>query len=198
MFTGIVTTLGTLKGVEGGSFTFTASANFVRTLDSGDSVAVDGVCLTVIDFPTEKSFKVDLSSETLRRTALGQLRSGDFVNLESSLAVDSFSSGRLDGHIVQGHVDDTAKITSITSTSGDYLFRFSANGGSSSYLVEKGSISVSGISLTPIQVSGSTFAASVIPYTFDHTTLQYKRTGDLVNLEYDILAKYVQESAVYR
>ncbi len=186
MFTGIVEEVGAV--VERAEYGMTVGAQLVMDdLKLGDSVAVNGACLTVVDL-SDRAFRVDLAPETLRRTSLGELSQGGPVNLERPLAV----GGRLGGHIVQGHVDGTGRVMSIRPEGDCFIFRIRAPKRLMPYIVEKGFITVEGISLTVVKCSPASFTISVIPYTFAHTNLESKKTGSRVNLEVDILAKYVE------
>jgi riboflavin synthase len=156
-------------------------------LKLGDSIAVNGACLTVVA-RREGEFSVDLSPETLRRTCLGALAAGHGVNLERPLAV----SDRLGGHIVQGHVDATGRIASRTTEGDCLVLRVSSPKRLMPYIVEKGFIAVDGISLTVVKRGASSFTLSVIPYTLANTDLREKSVGHRVNLEVDIVAKYVE------
>jgi len=156
-------------------------------LKLGDSIAINGACLTVVDLGP-RSFSVDLSPETLRRTSLGSLATGGVVNLERALAVGD----RMGGHIVQGHVDGTGRITSRRAEEDCVNIRVRAPKRLMPYIVEKGFIAVDGISLTVVKRSASSFLLSVIPYTLQYTNLRVKVVGDRVNLEADIVAKYVE------
>jgi riboflavin synthase len=162
-------------------------------MESGQSIAVNGVCLTVTDFDAA-SFSVDIMPETLERTNLGLLSSGDGVNLERPLAL----SGRLSGHLVQGHIDTTGRVVSITSDGEAMLVRFEAPPAVMRYVVEKGFIAIDGISLTVVARDVGSFQVSVVDYTRQHTTLGSRRVGELVNLEVDIIAKYVERLSVAR
>ena len=186
MFTGIVEEVGAV--ISCGDFGLTVKgAKVMEGLRLGDSMAVNGTCLTVVDFG-EEQFHVDLAPETLRRTSLGELVEGSQVNLERPLAV----SDRLGGHIVQGHVDAAGRVMSIRPESDCYIFRLRTPKRLMPYVVEKGFIAVDGISLTVVNKGAASFTVSVIPYTLSHTNLQEKSPGDRVNLEVDILAKYVE------
>lgn len=156
-------------------------------LKLGDSMAVNGACLTVVEMES-KQFSVDLSPETLRRTSLGDLAAGKSVNLERPLAV----SDRLGGHIVQGHVDATGRLTSSKPEADCVNLRVRCPKRMMRYIVEKGFITVDGISLTVVKKDTSSFTLSVIPYTLEHTNLKDKVPGDRVNLESDIVAKYIE------
>jgi len=191
MFTGIVEEVAQVTALENGRLTVSAT-KVMPSMKLGDSMGVNGTCLTVVDFK-ETEFRVDLSPETLRRTSLDNLTTGVAVNLERPLAV----SDRLGGHIVQGHVDATGRITSTKLEGESVIYRVSAPKKLLPYIVEKGFIAVDGISLTVVKKGASSFTLSVIPYTLNNTNLKEKSRGDWVNLEVDILAKYV-ESLVAR
>ena len=186
MFTGIIEEVGTVAKL--GDFKLTINAGKVlEDQKMGDSIAVNGTCLTVVDHD-RSAFSVDLSPETLSRTSLGSLAQGHKVNLERPLAV----SDRLGGHIVQGHVDATGRITSSRTEGNSQILRIRYPNRLRVYIVEKGYIAVDGISLTVVQKGTSSFTLSVIPYTLENTNLQDKGPGDRVNLEADIVAKYVE------
>lgn len=186
MFTGIVEEVAIVTALDNGRLTVSAT-KVLPGMKLGDSMAVNGTCLTVVDY-SEAGFRVDLSPETLRRTSLGNLTTGAEVNLERPLAV----SDRLGGHIVQGHVDATGRITSMKPEGESVIYRVSAPKKLLPYIVEKGFIAVDGISLTVVKKGASSFTLSVIPYTLNNTNLKEKSRGDRVNLEVDILAKYVE------
>lgn len=190
MFTGIVEELGEVTGVERlaeADATRITVRGSVVTGDSkpGDSIAVNGVCLTVVNVSGDE-FAVDVVPETLDRTSLNAVESGRLVNLERALPVD----GRLGGHIMQGHVDDTAV---FLSRDPDGLAHFAFDPGLARYLVEKGSIAVDGVSLTVASVSAEEFTTALVPTTLRLTTLGRAEPGDRVNLEVDVLAKYVEK-----
>ena len=185
MFTGIVEEVGKVKGLVGSRLTIAAIKVGVG-LRLGDSVAINGACLTVVTLDDE-TFGIDLSPETLRRTNLGLLRPGQGVNLELPL----LANGRLGGHIVQGHVDATARYTSSKADGEFYLMSFRAPKRLMRYIVEKGFIAIDGASLTIVKKGATSFTVSVIPYTLQNTIMGDGQIGDLVNLEVDILAKYV-------
>lgn len=190
MFTGVIDEIGTFLKSTGNEYVFSTPGGFKRELEIGGSVSVNGVCLTLVDFENGgEEFSVDVSEETRRVSNLGKIKPGDRVNLELPLEASGLAS-RLDGHIVQGHVDTMGKIGGIKRKNGDHLLRIATSGKFKRYLVNKGSIAVDGISLTPYQVSGGSFAVTVIPHTFENTTLQFKRSGARVNVEFDIIAKY--------
>lgn len=190
MFTGIVEELGSVAAIERG----TASAQLtirgpLVTSDAahGASIAVNGVCLTVVTHG-EGEFTVDVMQETLDRSSLGALEPGDRVNLERAMSAQD----RFGGHIVQGHVDGVAEILERVPGERWEVVRFTLPSAVTSYVVEKGSITVDGVSLTVATLDGSSFGVSLIPTTLDLTTLGHKGVGDTVNLEVDVIAKYVE------
>ena len=186
MFTGIVEEVGVVARLEGPRLSVRA-VRVAEGLKLGDSIAVNGACLTVVACG-EGEFGVDLSPETLRRTSFGNLATGQGVNLERPLAV----SDRLGGHIVQGHVDATGRITSSRPEVDCVILRVSSPKRLMPYIVDKGFVAVDGISLTVVKKGTSSFTLSVIPYTLENTNLKEKVPGDRVNLETDIIAKYVE------
>ena len=186
MFTGIVTEIGHVISILPGQLTVGA-VTIPKELPLGASVAVNGACLTVTGF-SAGSFQVDLAPETERRTNLGQLKKGDPVNLERALGL----GGELGGHLVQGHVDGTGKLVSIRPDGNAAIFRFQAPPEIMRYLVEKGFIAIEGISLTITGLGQDYFEVSVIDFTRRNTVLQYRKAGDSVNLEIDIMAKYAE------
>jgi riboflavin synthase len=190
MFTGIVEEVGKVASLVGYCLTVRAS-KVVERMNLGDSMAVNGACLTVVSF-NEGEFSVDLAPETLRRTSFGNLKKGDPVNLERPLAV----SDRLGGHIVQGHVDARGRITSMKAEGDCVIVRISSPKRLMPYIVEKGFVAVDGISLTVVKKGASSFTLSVIPYTMENTNLKGKSVGDPANLEVDIVAKYVESLLV--
>jgi riboflavin synthase len=186
MFTGIVEEIGRVQSVSSGGLVIRVSRE-LADLRVSDSISVNGACLTVTS-RDEDSFSVDVVPETLRRTNLGALRAGDPVDLERSLAVD----GRFGGHVVQGHVDATGAIESVAQEGEALLLRFRAPPSIMRYVVEKGFIAVDGVSLTVVDCDDRSFSVTVIPFTRDNTILGSKAAGDAVNLEADIMAKYVE------
>ena len=192
MFTGIVEEVGNVTSVEPGHLVITAR-QVLQGMELGQSIAVNGVCLTVTDC-NANSFSVDIMPETLKRTNLGLLSAGDGVNLERPLAL----GGRLGGHLVQGHVDATGKVMSIIWDDRTMLVRFESPPEVMRYVVEKGFIAVDGVSLTVVARDVSSFQVSIVDYTQKHTTLGSSRVGDLVNLEVDIIAKYVEQLSAAR
>ncbi|MBK9400473.1 MAG: riboflavin synthase [Bacteroidetes bacterium] len=189
MFTGIIETTGTIIAIvnEGGNKTFTIDCDFSDELKEDQSLAHNGVCLTVTGFRPE-GYIVTAVAETLRRSNLDALEPGARVNLERCMLMN----GRIDGHLVQGHVDLTGLCTSIKDENGSWLFEFSYDPGLGHLTVEKGSITVNGVSLTVAASKPGQFSVAIIPYTYEHTTFKFLREGDLVNLEFDIIGKYVK------
>ncbi|MFB6188262.1 MAG: riboflavin synthase [Halapricum sp.] len=188
MFTGIVETTGTVTAItdtEGGR-RLTIESPF-EDLSQGQSIAVEGVCLTVEAYG-EDWFSVFLAAETVDRTYFDRIEEGDGVNLERALPAD----GRLDGHVVQGHVDGTADVLDVESVGEDWRFTFSIPDGLGTYLVEKGSIAIDGISLTIAARNADSIEVAIIPETYDATTLSEKTAGDPVHVEVDVMAKYVE------
>ena len=186
MFTGIVEEVGRIKSVEPKHLTITAS-KVMSDLKVSDSINVNGTCLTVTS-RDDAGFSVDVVPETLRRTNLGSLKEGSPVNLERPLAV----SDRFGGHIVQGHVDGTATVESITDDSEALLVKFQAPPPIMRYVVEKGFITVDGTSLTVVNCGIDSFTVTIIPFTRDNTVFADRKVGDTVNIETDIIAKYVE------
>ena len=189
MFTGIIEEVGTVKAASSGRLVFNAS-RVMDDLKVSDSICVNGACLTVTT-RDEGSFSVDVVPETLRRTNLGLLGAGDPVNLERPLAI----GGRFGGHIVQGHVDATGTVESIAEEGEALHVKFHAPPSIMRYVVEKGFIAVDGTSLTVVNCDSLSFAVSIIPYTRDNTVFGARGVGDPVNLEVDIIAKYVERLA---
>jgi riboflavin synthase len=187
VFTGIIQELGKLRENDDSSMSVEAVTS-LEGLREGDSVAINGTCLTVKDIG-KGYFSVDTMPETLRRTNLGLLKPGNPVNLEKALTL----STPLGGHLTQGHVDATGTLASIQQEGDALLMRFNAPPQVMKYVVEKGFISVDGISLTVVEWDDSTFVVSVVKYTLEHTNLGHREPGDVVNLEVDILAKYVEK-----
>jgi riboflavin synthase len=197
MFTGLVEEQGrvTLLEPNGDGFRLRFAAETVLDdVQMGASIAVNGVCLTVVEFDDE-SFAVDAVPETMDRSNLGQLVVGSLVNLERPVRV----SDRLGGHIVQGHVDATTSVQSINPLAdGSFEYRFALDHSIAPYVVEKGSITIDGISLTVADVTAESFSVAIIPHTAEVTTLSHRTPGDLVNLEVDVLAKYVERQLTLR
>ena len=190
MFTGIIEETGTVRNVsiQGSSGSIRIEASLVLSgTRQGDSIAVNGVCLTVTSMD-KKSFTADVMAETLRRSNLGQLKSGDLVNLERAMPAD----GRFGGHIVSGHIDGTGTISRLEEEGNATWVYIRTSQDILALIVEKGSIAIDGISLTVAKVGNEDFAVSIIPHTSLHTTLLKKKVGAVVNLENDIVGKYVQ------
>ncbi|MBQ2051725.1 MAG: riboflavin synthase [Paludibacteraceae bacterium] len=197
MFSGIVEEAGVVKSLvkEGDNLHITVKCSFVDELKIDQSVAHNGVCLTVVKLGDD-SYTVTAIKETLMRSNLGALKEGDLVNLERSMCMN----GRLDGHIVQGHVDTTAVCTSVTDENGSHVFTFKydvpAELKRKGYItVDKGSVTVNGVSLTVCEPTDDTFSVAIIPYTFENTNFCRIKEGTLVNLEFDIIGKYVSRLA---
>jgi riboflavin synthase len=192
MFTGIIEELGTVEAIEAraaGSRIKVRGKKVMSGLTEGSSIAVNGVCLTAID-PRGDAFHADLAPETLRRSNLGALIAGSRVNLERPLS----PSGRLDGHIVQGHVDGVGEFLSLEDLgAGNWWLRIRVPGELDQYLVYKGSIAIDGISLTIAALEGDVLSVTIIPHTYQNTSLGGYRRGAKVNLECDILAKHVEK-----
>ena len=187
MFTGIVEETGRVISAPAGRLVI-AAGGILQGIKHGGSIAVNGVCLTITDF-NATSFSADIMQETLKRTNLGQLHAGDRVNLERPLGL----GGELGGHLVQGHVDDTGRVSSLARDGEATLIRFEASPEVMRFTVPKGFIAVDGASLTIVDKDTGSFRVSVVDYTLKHTTLGDKQVGDPVNLEVDVIAKYVEQ-----
>ena len=188
MFSGIIETTGIITSLksEKNNVHITVSAPFTSELKIDQSVAHNGICLTVVK-KNKSEYTVTAIEETLLKTNLSSLKKGDFVNLERCLKVGD----RLDGHIVQGHVDQTAKCIEKKILKGSSVFRFQYSHPKKALVVEKGSICINGVSLTVVDASKNNFSVAIIPYTFEHTTFKTLKKGDFVNIEFDILGKYI-------
>ncbi len=194
MFSGIVEEAAKVVNItqEGGNVHLTLTCSFVNELKIDQSVAHNGVCLTVVNLPEDDTYTVTAIQETLDRSNLGDLKVGDLVNLERSMMMN----GRLDGHIVQGHVDCTATCQSVEEVDGSryYLFRYNVDKemARKGYVtVEKGSVTVNGVSLTVCDSEADSFRVAIIPYTFEHTNFKNIQPGTRVNIEFDIIGKYL-------
>jgi riboflavin synthase len=189
MFTGIIETLGTIKEIkkEGTNVHFKINCDITSELKVDQSVAHNGVCLTVTEL-TEKNYWVTAVNETLEKTSLGGWRVGSKINLERCM----LNNGRFDGHIVQGHVDQIGTCTNIKEEDGSWLFDFEYDSSIGNVTVEKGSITINGISLTCFKSKENGFTVAIIPYTYEHTSMQDLKVDDHINLEFDIVGKYVQ------
>ena len=191
MFTGIVEEVGTVAGIRRSGTSSYIRIKCSKVLEGtrlGDSIAVNGVCLTVTELDGT-SFQADVMNETLSRSSLGSLSSGSTVDLERAMA----AGGRFGGHIVSGHIDGTGTIANIRNDGIAVWYTVSAKPEIMRYIVEKGSVAIDGISLTVAKVTESSFSVSIIPHTASQTVLGSKKTGDIVNLENDIIAKYVEK-----
>ncbi|NAY91758.1 riboflavin synthase [Muricauda sp. JGD-17] len=188
MFTGIIETLGRVEKLEndGGNLHLTIASPMASELKIDQSVSHNGVCLTVVSL-NEDSYTVTAIEETLNKTNLGKLEVGDAVNLERGIVLGA----RLDGHIVQGHVDQTAICTSIEQKEGSWFFRFEYDPELNNVTIEKGSITVDGVSLTVVDSDKNSFSVAIIPFTFEHTRFKEYELGEIVNLEFDVVGKYV-------
>jgi riboflavin synthase len=197
MFTGLVEEVGRMKNVyrQGEAMMLTIGASIVtQGAALGDSISVNGVCLTVTSYD-RTSFTADVMPETYRKSTLHLLKPGDPINLERAMAVGS----RFGGHIVQGHIDGTGKVTSRTVDANAVVFRIEAKSGDlMRYIIPKGSITIDGISLTVVEADGDGFSVSIIPHTLAETALAHRQPGDNVNLETDIIGKYVDHLLHYR
>ena len=197
MFSGIVEEFATVRKLvrEQGNLHLTLTCSFVNELKIDQSVAHNGVCLTVVDI-TGDEYTVTAMSETLERSNIGALKVGDKVNVERSMMMN----GRLDGHIVQGHVDITAEWVSVRDADGRWYFTFrypyDAQMAAKGYLtVDKGSVTVNGVSLTVCEPTDDSFSVAIIPYTFEHTNFHTIEVGTMVNIEFDIIGKYIARIA---
>jgi len=188
MFTGIIETLGTVTAIEsnGTNKSFHIESSITHELKIDQSVAHNGVCLTVVNI-NGNVYTVTAIDETLKRTNLGLLTVGDKINLERCLP----ANGRLDGHFVQGHVDLTAICTEVKDENGSWVFKFEYDKSSDQYTVQKGSVCVNGVSLTVVESETGMFSVAIIPYTYEHTNFNSFKVGSKVNIEFDILGKYM-------
>lgn len=188
MFTGIISHIGKFIRKKNQLFVFEADASVCKKLVLGTSIAVNGVCLTVCKLPVGNSFLVTVMPETIRKTMLGSMNEGDLVNLELPVTPNDF----LSGHIVQGHVDGVGIVSDIVNEGDNKLLKIDISPELNKYIVRKGSITINGISLTVIGVEDKYFTVGIIPHTWTHTMLQKIKIGDKVNLETDIIAKYIE------
>ena len=186
MFTGIVEEIGKISLIQPNRLTVKA-AKVLEGTELGSSIAVNGICLTVTDF-NASSFSIGIQPETLRRTSIGQLKAGDEVNLERAVAL----GGRMGGHLVQGHIDDTGKVASVKQDKESILMTVTVPHPLMRYMAVKGFIAVDGLSLTIVSLGADSFTVSLVEFTQHKTTIDNKKTGDIVNLEVDIIAKYVE------
>lgn len=192
MFTGIIEDLGKITKLNqsGTNIDFTIDSNISNELKIDQSIAHNGVCLTVIRKDAH-SHTVTAIKETLDRSSIGSLVVGSSVNLERAMTVHA----RLDGHMVQGHVDTTVKCVSIKEENGSWIFTFSFDKENSKLLVDKGSVCINGVSLTVVNPTDDQFSVAIIPYTYEHTTFSTLRVNDSVNIEFDIIGKYIAKHA---
>ena len=188
MFTGIITNLGKFIKKDGSVFTFNIEQTFCKKINIGTSIAINGACLTILK-KNQNSFSIEVMPETLDKTTFKFLKVRDLVNLELPVTPRTF----LSGHIVQGHIDGIYKLLQIHSLDNSHILKFSTPPSLTKYLVSKGSIAVNGISLTIIEAKRNYFTVGIIPYTWEHTMLKTIRTHDFVNIEVDILAKYLEK-----
>lgn len=191
MFTGIVEETGTIKSIIGEGDGYRLAINCSKVLEGtkiGDSIAVNGVCLTVTNM-TGKYFEADVMPETIHRSSLGSLSNGSIVNLERAMAAD----GRFGGHIVSGHIDGIGNVGEIKRDSNAVWYTINADKTLLKYIVEKGSVALDGISLTVADVSDASFKVSIIPHTLGETNLGTKKGGEIINIECDIIGKYVEK-----
>jgi len=188
MFTGIIETFGSLSKIEqdAGNIHFTITSPLAAELQVDQSVAHNGVCLTVVECD-QNTYKVTAIAETLNKTNLGDSKVGDQINLERAMIMGS----RLDGHIVQGHVDQVGVCEKIVEEDGSWRFSFSYDASTGNTTIEKGSITVDGTSLTVVDATDNGFSVAIIPYTFENTRFNQYQVGTRVNLEFDVLGKYV-------
>jgi len=188
MFTGIIEDLGTVTNLEQDrdNLHITIESKIAHELKIDQSVAHNGVCLTVVDIQNN-IYKVTAIKETLDKSNLGHLEGGDLINLERAMKLGD----RLDGHIVQGHVDQTAKCVFVETQNGSWVYTFEYDASLNNITIEKGSITVNGVSLTVVNSKPNAFSVAIIPYTYEHTTFHKLKVGDAVNLEFDVIGKYV-------
>ncbi len=188
MFTGIIEEIGEIKSLtrEGSNLHIEIASGLTPELKIDQSIAHNGVCLTIVSLG-EKSYIVTAIEETLKKTNLNNLKLGESVNLERAMKLGD----RLDGHIVQGHVDQTAKCVEITSQNGSWVFTFNYMPTSGNITIEKGSITINGVSLTVVNSKAGSFSVAIIPYTYENTNFNKIKVGSCVNLEFDVIGKYV-------
>ena len=188
MFTGIIEEIGKIVRIEceQSNLHLYVKSSFTNELKIDQSVAHNGVCLTVVAIDGDV-YQVTAIAETLAKTHLGNLQVGDAVNLESGMLLNT----RLDGHIVQGHIDQTGTCSAIQEEAGSTRFTFQYDPSTGNVVIEKGSITVNGVSLTVVDATRDSFSVAVIPYTLEHTNLQHLQIGNIVNLEFDVIGKYV-------
>ena len=188
MFTGIIESLGTVKNLvkEGENLHITIESNFTNELKIDQSIAHNGVCLTIVHI-NGKEYTVTAIKETLDKSNFKEIKIGDLINLERAMVLGA----RLDGHIVQGHVDQTATCTSVSEEDGSWIFSFNYDSLYNNITIEKGSITINGTSLTVVNSEKNSFSVAIIPYTYDNTNFHTFKIGTKVNLEFDVIGKYV-------
>ena len=188
MFTGIIETIGTVTNIEteGTNYHFTIEADLAKEVKIDQSVAHNGVCLTVVQCD-EKEYVVTAIQETLDRSSLGEWKVGSLINLERAMKANA----RLDGHFVQGHVDTTGKCVNVESVDGSWYYTFEYQPTEEHLLVDKGSVCINGVSLTVVHPVNNQFSVAIIPYTYEHTNFKTLQAGDTVNLEFDVIGKYI-------
>lgn len=193
MFTGIIETTGTIKSIEksGTNVSFWVASSLANALKVDQSLSHNGVCLTVEAIENDLH-RVTAIEETLQKTNLGSLQTGNVVNLERCMQMN----GRLDGHIVQGHVDSTAVCTEAITKDGSWEYRFEIPVAFASLIIEKGSITINGTSLTIFDLTENSFKVAIIPYTYHHTNISSVQVGSVVNIEFDMIGKYVNRMAM--
>lgn len=186
MFTGIITHKGKISKVSPGRLAI--SSNLAKDLSVGDSISIDGICLTVVE-ASDNNFSVDFINETKEKTNIGKFKKGDLVNLE----LPATPASLLSGHIVQGHIDTTATLKEIIRDNNQKTLMFELDKDLSKYMVNKGSVSLNGVSLTIIEVKSKEFSVGIIPHTREATTFSKLGAGDIVNVEVDVVAKYIEK-----
>jgi len=189
MFTGIIENLGKLEKTNGVAFVFSAELDFCNKLKKGTSVSINGVCLTVVKKPNKKSFLVEIMPETQEKTMLGKLKPKDIVNFELPATVNTF----LSGHVVQGHVDGVGTVQTIEKDGNSHLLKIKTPSDVLEFVVKKGSVAINGISFTIISVDKKFFTVGIIPFTWEKTMLHNIKIGDSINIETDVLGKYLKK-----
>lgn len=188
MFTGIIENLGKLEKKQNSEFIFSAKSIFCNKIKKGTSVSVDGICLTVVKKPTKTTFLVEIMPETQQKTTLGKLKNKDIVNLELPATIKTF----LSGHLVQGHIDGAGVLKSIKTLGNSKILKIQTTKPVLDFVVQKGSITINGISLTVVAVDKNYFLVAIIPFTWENTILSRVKIGDSLNIETDILGKYLK------
>ena len=190
MFTGIIEGFGKVIELKGDqeNLHIRVESKLTQELKIDQSLAHNGVCLTVVDIK-ENQYVVTAVQETLLKSNLGNLKLGDFINLERAIKMN----GRLDGHIVQGHVDQTGQCIGVDNKDGSWIYEFKYASEQGNITIEKGSITINGVSLTVINSGINSFSVAIIPYTYEHTNFKFMKVGDIVNLEFDMIGKYIKK-----